>query len=240
MLPTLRDPGLFPAWFKRILASQCGRLRRRKKTTELHDGETPDPSSSEFEEMLSKREIRRLVQDALQALPPSQRLVVALFYFAGQDQAAIAKFLGVPSSTVAKRLFAARRTLAPLLHPLEVDLTMHRPSRTARFVALVRSGIYDGYIGRYRFVGRPELTVEVKRTGNRLTTLTNGQRNTVLLGARLAELRVAEFDGRAQFFRDRSGEITHFVYYEFGKRMGAAKKLADGGKLGLSKKKPAG
>jgi len=223
-LPALRDAALFSAWFKRILASRCNRVRRSKKSAVFALDETGSASSSNFEELLNKRETGRLVREALQALPEGQRLVVVLFYFGGEDHSAIAQFLGVPRSTIAKRLFAARKKLAAMLEPLRLGIAHCRPSRTARFAAMVRAGIYDDYTGLYRYVRRPQLTVSVKRIGNRLISFSNGQRNSVLLGARISELRAGEFDGRAEFFRDPSGKITHFVYYEFGKRMGIARK----------------
>ena len=236
-LPALRDATLFPAWFKRILASRCNRVRRSKKSAVSALDETGTEYSSNFEELLDKREAGRLVREALGALPENQRLVVALFYFGGEDQAAIAQFLGVLRSTIAKRLFAARKKLAAMLEPLRLDIAHRRPSRTARFAAIVRAGIYDDYTGLYRYVRRPQLTVCVKRVGNRLISFSNGQRNSVLLGARISQLRTGEFDGRAEFFHDRSGKITHFVYYEFGRRMGIARKVAISGQSAAGRPK---
>jgi RNA polymerase sigma factor (sigma-70 family) len=223
-LPSLREPALFPAWFKRILANQCSRQRRSMQR--VVSGVAPDPAApGTFEDLLGNREAERLVGEALAALPPAQRLVVSLFYLAGENHASIAKFLAVPRSTIVKRLHAAKRKLKPLLAPLRIEIGRRKPSRASRFAALVRSGIYDDYVGVYRFVRRPELTVTIRKVGNRLVSFASGQKNTVMLGARITELRVAEFDGKAQFFRDARGNITHLVYYEFGKRMGAARKI---------------
>jgi hypothetical protein len=81
-------------------------------------------------------------------------------------------------------------------------------------------------VGLYRYDRRPELTVKVERIGNRLVSYSAGQKNTIRLGCRLSELRAREFDGRAQFVRDRTGQIVHFIYYEFGRRMGIARKVS--------------
>jgi hypothetical protein len=35
-----------------------------------------------------------------------------------------------------------------------------------------------------------------------------------------------EFDGEACFLRDRQGRVTGFVYYEFGRRLGVARRVA--------------
>ena len=48
------------------------------------------------------------------------------------------------------------------------DLTAHRPSRDESFAAKVKAGIYDEYVGQYRFELRPELIVTIKREGDRL------------------------------------------------------------------------
>ena len=43
-------------------------------------------------------------------------------------------------------------------------------------------------------------------------------------------LRTRDYDGEGRFGRNRRGEVTHFVYYEFGRRMGVAHRIrrADG------------
>jgi RNA polymerase sigma-70 factor (ECF subfamily) len=220
-LPQLRDPVRFPAWFKQILARCCNRALRGQRAREPGRAEISAP---DVEALLNARERRRLIHEALLALPAPQRLAISLFYFAGEDHAAIARFLGVPRTTIVKRVHAARQRLRPMLEPLRFAIAKQRPSATARFGALVRAGIYDEYVGTYRYVSRPELRVTVKRVGNRLVSFSNGQKNRVLLGDRLSHLRAAEFDGVGHFCRDRRGRITHFVYYEFGKRMGIAKK----------------
>ena len=40
-----------------------------------------------------------------------------------------------------------------------------------------------------------------------------------------SELSTKEFDGRGKFIRDEQGQITHLIYYEFGREMGRAKKI---------------
>jgi hypothetical protein len=39
-------------------------------------------------------------------------------------------------------------------------------------------------------------------------------------------LITTEFDGEGRCHRDRSGRVAHFVYYEFGARLGIARKCA--------------
>ncbi len=60
---------------------------------------------------------RREVRAALETLPPEQRQVLDMAYFAGMTQARIAQELGIPLGTVKTRTLAAmkklRRALAP-------------------------------------------------------------------------------------------------------------------------------
>lgn len=224
-LHKLKDPNLFLAWLKRIIASQCHRVLR-KKSTRLSQiaGETAH-NAEPLEEMLARKECDKRLQEALEQLPSAERTAIILFYFAGRSHAAIASFLGIPRTTVVKRLFAARRRLKVALAPFCVAIQGFRPSRNQAFAAMVRAGIYKDYVGLYRYDARPELTVKVERVGNRLISVSAGQKNAVILGRRLSELRAREFDGRAQFVRSKSGRVTHFIYFEFGKRMGIARKV---------------
>jgi RNA polymerase sigma factor (sigma-70 family) len=230
-LPSLQDPRLFVAWLKQIILSQCHRVLRKKsgRFAELGDesrgGRGELGGGSEGESLVSRKEEKLLIRDALEHLPERERAVLVLFYFSGQSHAAIAGFLGIPQTTVVKRLYSARQRLKAALAPLRTTIERARPSRNREFAAMVRAGIYDDYVGVYRYDERPELEVKVERVGNRLVSHSAGQKNTILLGARLAELRAKEFDGRAEFVRGKSGKVTHFIYYEFGKRMGKAKKV---------------
>jgi hypothetical protein len=87
--------------------------------------------------------------------------------------------------------------------------------------------MFDDYLGRYRYETRPELEVSITRENDRLFSEAAGQRNELFARGDDAggELRTREFDGRGEFIRDPKGRVTHFVYYEFGREMGRAKKI---------------
>ena len=218
-LRSLRDPSLFLAWFRRIVISQCHRVLRKKSVDPLHVG--PDDPEG-VEKIVAQKEQARAIREALEHLPRASRVAVVLFYFSGRSHAAIARFLGVPRSTVVKRLYSARQKLKSALASF---IEGSRPSRHRAFAAMVRAGIYNDYVGLYRFEERPELTVRVKRSGSRLISFSAGQQNSAIPGTRISELRAREFDGRARFVRNKSGRVTHFIYYEFGQRMGTARKI---------------
>ena len=90
----------------------------------------------------------------------------------------------------------------------------------------VKAGIYDEYLGQYRFELRPELVVTISRQGEQLIGEAGGQRNELFAREEAkGELLTREFDGRGQFVRNEAGQISHLVYYEFGNELGVAKKI---------------
>ena len=91
----------------------------------------------------------------------------------------------------------------------------------------VRRGIFDEYVGRYRFEKRPDLVVSVTREGDALFGEAAGQRN-MLLALEGESFVTSHYDGEGRFRRDRRGKVTHFVYYEFGRRLGIARRMKEG------------
>jgi hypothetical protein len=85
-------------------------------------------------------------------------------------------------------------------------------------------GLLDQYTGQYRFDRRPDHLVSITREGDALVSESRGQRH-VLVSVAEHSLVTIHYDGEGRFHRNRRGEVTHFVYYEFGKRLGIARKL---------------
>lgn len=217
-LRQLRDPAAFAVWFKRLVASQCGR-RRRKNRVEL---------SSEQELCvvphadLEHRERQRFLAAAISKLSDSEYRVVVLFYFLGRKLDEIAGILGIPRGTVGKRLYSARITIRRNL-PRAVRRDFQRLRPSSDFMTKVREGLFDEYVGEYRFQERPELVVRIAREGSLLVSYGGGQRN-VLAAIHDSHLVTTAYDGEGRFQRDRSGRVVQFVYYEFGARLGVATK----------------
>jgi RNA polymerase sigma factor (sigma-70 family) len=229
-LAQLREPAAFPGWLRRVVLTECGRLTRapRVPTVPLDAGAAVASSAQNPESIAEARELSASVRDALRLLPRGERIVVTLFYFDGRTHKEIADFLQVPRTTVAKRLHAARARLRGLaLAKMKDRFDDRRPSRDAAFAAKVRRGMFDDYLGRYRYELRPELEVSITREDDRLFSESAGQRNELFArrGDAGRALRTREFDGRGEFRRDGRGRVTHFVYYEFGREMGRAKKI---------------
>ena len=177
--------------------------------------------------VIERDELTKAVFTAIKKLSESERMVVLLFYVEEHSQSDISAFLEVPLTTVAKRLYSARvRLRGMVMDGFKNDFTAHRPSRNETFAEKVKAGIYDEYVGQYRFAVRPELLVTIKREGERLMSEAAGQRNELFANDESeSELLTKEFDGRGQFVRDQQGRISHLIYYEFGREMGVAKKI---------------
>jgi cytohesin len=153
-LDNLREPDAFPGWFRQIVRTQCSRLTRNKRLPTVSFEGSPAALFAAAPERdcdplkrAERAEVTGAVHAALGALPEHERMATALYYIGGHDQAAIAAFLGVPVTTVKKRIHSARQRLrermAPYVIPAD-DLTpgeaavqdalrSRRPSRTEAF-----------------------------------------------------------------------------------------------------------
>lgn len=108
------DPerGRFAPWFTaiarhRVLAQLGARGRQPRLAVadaiETALAQAPDPGPS-IEEIAEHSEAAETALRALQSLPPEQRRVLVLAYFAGMSQSAIASHLDIPLGTVKKRV----------------------------------------------------------------------------------------------------------------------------------------
>jgi len=228
-LDQLRQPEAFPGWFRRIVLTECNRLTRGKRlrATPLDDSTSVPSADADTQTFIERDDLIGVVSAAINELPENERMVVVLFYVEGNSHNDISAFLEVPTTTVAKRLYSARVRLKDMMTDrFKRDLAAHRPSRNESFGEKVKAGIYDEYVGQYRFEMRPELVVTVKREGDKLMSESSGQRNELYAKEKSeSELLTKESDGRGKFIRDEQGKITHLIYYEFGREMGRAKKI---------------
>ncbi|MFA6110413.1 MAG: sigma-70 family RNA polymerase sigma factor [Candidatus Latescibacterota bacterium] len=120
-LGELHDPPAFTAWFERILHTHCDRVTRKPGRQALL-------AAAGVETILglsdgSGLEAANTAVGLLQGLPVSQRVVLCL-YAMGYSQNEVAAIVGVPLTTVKKRLHDARQRL--------------RRERQARFARIVR------------------------------------------------------------------------------------------------------
>lgn len=228
-LHQLRQPEAFPGWIRRIVLTECNRLTRGKRLriASLNDRENFPSFIDDPQMAIEKGELKKAVRTAVEKLPENERMVITLFYLKEHSQSDISQFLEVPLTTVAKRLYSARMRLrGKMTEDFKENFMAHRPSRNKTFAEKVTAGIFDEYIGQYRFELRPELVVTIKREGDKLMSEAAGQRNELFAkGESESELNTKEFDGKGEFVRNGRGHVTHFIYYEFGREMGLAKKI---------------
>src|SRR5438874_619905 len=176
----LREPEAFPGWFRQILLTECYRFRRRKPPgmASLDDGSNVPSAVADPHAIIERKELKRAVFAAVERLPENERIIVALFYLKELSQSDISAFLEVPMTTVAKRLYSARvRLRGKMTREFKKDFMAHRPSRNRSFADKVTGGIFDEYVGEYRYELRPEMTVTIKKEGNRLISEYVGQIN---------------------------------------------------------------
>ena len=132
----LREPAAFVGWLRAIVFKHCDRIRRRRRPEDaelalderLVDGrEAPDLARS-------VDETGRLVREAVAALPAAQREAVTLYYMSDMSGPEVAAFLGLPLTTIKKRLHDARSALRRRMTIMTKDyMNEHRPSRDAEF-----------------------------------------------------------------------------------------------------------
>jgi RNA polymerase sigma-70 factor (ECF subfamily) len=218
-LRQLRDPSAFHTWVKTIVARRCAR-RLRPRTRRPEAVEAPPEVEPDAREL----DYHSLIASALAALPEGERDVIVLRYFLGYGHTEIARMLHLKPGTVAKRLHSARLRVRRRLPPsVRREFVRVTPSR--EFATKVRLGIYDEYVGEYRFAERPDIPVSITREGDTLVSTSGGQRH-VLASLDDASLVAIHYDGEGRFGRNRRGEVTHFAYYEFGRRLGVAWRTA--------------
>lgn len=201
-LRQLRDPAAFAGWLKRIVM---------RSGVRQHSCRFPSGGAS----------LRPSPELSTSSLNEQEQRILTLHYHLGYKLTEIAAMLHMPKGTVGKRLHTARIKIRRTL-PRSVRAQFQRPPRN--FLQQVREGLFDEYTGTYRFAQRPELTVTIWRDGDQLVSDSNGQRS-VLASLRKNALIAMAFDAEGRFERDRRGRVVQFVYYEFGERLGIARKV---------------
>jgi RNA polymerase sigma-70 factor (ECF subfamily) len=109
-LDQLREPAAFPGWIRRLAVTQCHR-RLRGARLELRPEEDARSVASPAD---PRGDAERtgdvlLIRHALARLAPADRLVLILFYGCERTHVEIAHWLGVPVTTIARRLAHAKR-----------------------------------------------------------------------------------------------------------------------------------
>jgi RNA polymerase sigma-70 factor (ECF subfamily) len=105
-LGSLRDPVLFPAWFRKIVIRSATRfVSRRRMLTEL-DLEAPGPTDA-LEREFNRRQLAR----SFARLDSKDRVLLTLHHYWQLPVAESAQLLGLPEGTVRSRVHHALRRL---------------------------------------------------------------------------------------------------------------------------------
>lgn len=148
-LAQLRETAAFPGWLRRLVLTQCHRRLRAKRLDLQPDSESEAmPAASDPAADVEAADVAALVRLALTALGPADRLALILFYGSGHTQAEIADWLGVPVTTVSRRLaHAKRRMRGHLLQALSGGLRVQQKIAGEAFIvelsARLRSASID-------------------------------------------------------------------------------------------------
>ncbi len=115
-LPTLRDPGRFDAWFRRLLVRACyDELRRERRSPVMTMVRTilvDEPASGDAAAALADRDE---LERGFRRLSPEQRVILVLRHYLGLDPAEIAETLNIPAGTARSRLHYAYEAMRAAL-----------------------------------------------------------------------------------------------------------------------------
>ena len=119
-LSQLHTPEAFPAWFRRVIFTQCDRLTRGKQilTVPFEEAELMAPHSPSPDELAAVAELKRSVREAIDELPDTQKAVTERFYIDGHSQQEIAEALQISVATVKNRLRESRRHLKERMYEM--------------------------------------------------------------------------------------------------------------------------
>jgi len=144
-LSRISNPDTFPGWFRRIVFKHCDRITRGKRVESVPLETAVEVPSGEKgpAEIVLEQELKDSVLAAIQSLPENQRIVTTLFYINGYSQNEISDFLGIPVTTVKKRLQYSRKRLKERMIKMVQD-TLHenRPSKDEQFADTVSVRIF--------------------------------------------------------------------------------------------------
>ena len=113
-LPGFKGEAKFSSWLYRIALNLCRdwiRRQRRAPTVQMPEGADPVELAAEggpaesIEELVSRRELSAVVEEAMALLPEDQRTAIILKEYHGMTFQEIADLQGCPLSTVKTRLY---------------------------------------------------------------------------------------------------------------------------------------
>ncbi|MEQ9363520.1 MAG: sigma-70 family RNA polymerase sigma factor [Leptospirales bacterium] len=155
-LKTLREPGAFPFWFRRLVFKHCDRIRRRADFGEVpgvlddieaagdRDGwlrkkrAAADPAKLIADE-LERRELRGRLLATYRNLSRADRRLVRLRFIEERPLKEIARELRITTDTIKNRIRILRRTLRPTI---QSDAAFGLPAHYRALSSAHLAGVY--------------------------------------------------------------------------------------------------
>ncbi|MDR0854296.1 MAG: sigma-70 family RNA polymerase sigma factor [Clostridiales Family XIII bacterium] len=114
----LKSPEAFNAWLQRIVTNECYRFthKNRHKAGQANIDDYVDTIQEENKEFLPKEsleseELRRVLLDAINSLPPKRKRAIIMYYYDDMSQKEIAYALGISLKTVSTNILRAKKML---------------------------------------------------------------------------------------------------------------------------------
>lgn len=104
----LKDPSKLKSWLYKIASNNCcneGRIKARVSFSALDDQVSHRATSDNPARSFEKAEMKALVEDVLQKIPPEQRQVIIMKEYEGLKFREIADILGESENTVKSRMY---------------------------------------------------------------------------------------------------------------------------------------
>lgn len=143
-VPKLQEPAAFPGWFRTVVMRRALRLAqgRRSPAEPLHAAATVPSPWDGPEAAAVRTDLQQHVTRAIETLPEHEQAAATLYYVGGHAQRDIAEALGVPVTTIKKRLYSSRQRLAVSMAGLADEyfhgpLPLHSPLRDPRIQVFV-------------------------------------------------------------------------------------------------------
>ena len=148
-LPSLQRVQAFTGWLRKIAYRRCLRLTRGKEVPTDPMGQRMELVSANPgpEEIMARKELRDVVNEAIRELPQREREVTTLLYINGYSQKEVGDFLEIATGTVRSRLHAARKKLRErMVDMVEETLREQRPSKDEGFLERVTENLPSGTV----------------------------------------------------------------------------------------------
>lgn len=135
-LKQLRDPQKFSTWMYRIALNVCRdemKKRQRRKTFSLngfdeHGEDSPNPglkmeknASTDPHIAAQNRDVKALLNRALQSIPEEQRVVIIMKEYQGLKFSEIAETLGISINTAKSRMYYGLSALKKVFDQWNID-----------------------------------------------------------------------------------------------------------------------